>query len=177
MAHMAERLTCVLGLALAVTGCATVPLASAEDDARMKSFEVPPDAALVYLYRNEFFGNGVHMDVSLDGYPSGQTVWGTFMVWEVWPGHHRLLSQAENDAELDIVVAPGQRYFVWQEVKMGVLYARSRLHLVSEYEGRKGLRDCKLVRMRLPRPRPTQPMAPPVRPPAGPDSVAPTPSS
>lgn len=95
-----------------------------------------------------FAGYGVHMDVSLDGIPAGQTVWDSFMVWEVSPGQHYLLSKAENDSMIPIFVASGRRYFVWQEVKMGLLFARSELHQVSDPQGLSGVSECKLVQMR-----------------------------
>jgi len=162
---------CLLGLTL--WGCATVPMASVEEDLRVKNLAPPPDAALIYLYRNEFAGYAIHMDVSLDGIPAGQTVWDSFMVWEVSPGQHYLLSHAENDSMIPLFVQPGRRYFVWQEVKMGLFMARSELQLVPEPKGLSGVNDCKLVQMRsyprrapIPAP-PPAPMPPPAPAPGG----------
>src|SRR3954470_5007857 len=140
----------LLGLAV-LSGCATVPMASAEDSAQMKRLSVPSDAALVYLYRNEGMGAAVRMDVSLDGSPYGQTVASSYMVWRVPPGRHHLLSRAENDSELTLDVLAGRRYFVWQEVKMGVMFARSNLQQVPEQKGQSGVDECELVAMPLPR--------------------------
>lgn len=39
----------------------------------------------------------------------------------------------------------GQNLYVWQEVEMGVLMARTKRHLVDEEEGRKGVNECQLV--------------------------------
>jgi hypothetical protein len=136
-------------------GCATVPMASAEDDARMKRMSPPPDQGLVYLYRNEIFGSAVHMDVSMDGRLWGQTVANSFMVWQLRPGTHRLVSHTENDSEIEVDVLPGRRYFVWQEVKMGTMFARSRLQMVSEQQGQAAVNDCKLIKMPLPLPLPS----------------------
>jgi hypothetical protein len=152
--------TSLLWLAV-MSGCASVPMAAPEDSARMKRLPAPPDAALIYLYRNETIGYSVHMDVSLDERPYGQTVAKTFMVWEVPPGSHRLLSKAENDSAITLTVAPGGRYFLWQEVKMGLMYARSNLQLVSDARGQSGVDECELVKMPLPRPRAPRPPPPP----------------
>ena len=113
----------------------------------MKSLLAPPNAALVYLYRNESMGAAVKMAVLMDGANSGETVSKTYMVWQVVPGRHALVSKAENDSQIDLLAEPGRKYYVWQEVKMGILYARSKLQLVSAAQGAQGVNECKLVRM------------------------------
>lgn len=167
------------GLAV-LSGCATVPMAKEEDSARMKRLAAAPDSAVVYLYRNETMGYSVHMDVSLDDRPFGQTVAKTYMVWQVRPGQHRLLSHSENDSEITLTVLPGRRYFVWQEVKMGLMYARTELHEVSEAQGESGVDECALIMMPLPRPREPARPAPapvPVRAPVPSPAVPPPPTS
>jgi hypothetical protein len=61
------------------------------------------------------------------------------------PGEHKLITKAENDAILPLMVVAGRNYFVWQEVKMGLLAARANLQLVDEATGRKGVEECKLI--------------------------------
>jgi hypothetical protein len=158
----------LVGVALA--GCASVPMASAEDDARIKRLVPAADAGLIYLYRSEVFGAAIHMDVTMDGRYSGATVAKSFMIWEVAPGVHTLVSRAENDSPIQINVQPGGRYFVWQEVKMGLLSARSQLQQVSESEGLSGVGACKLIQMELPRRLPPPGAGPPpaAPPPPGP---------
>jgi hypothetical protein len=39
---------------------------------------------------------------------------------------------------------PSQAY-VWQEVKMGVMYARNKLTLVDEATGKAGVNECSLI--------------------------------
>lgn len=128
-----------------LTGCASVPMASVERDAQAKSFTVKSDKANIYVFRNESMGATVKMDVVLDGKPVGQTVAKTYMELEVTPGQHTLISKAENDDVLNVNTEAGKNYFVWQEVKMGILYARSLLHLSDEETGKAGVRECKLI--------------------------------
>ena len=139
----------LIALFLGLGACATVPLASLQEDARIKALAPPPNAALVYVYRNESFGAAVRMNVFLDGAYAGNTAAKTYLIWQVAPGHHRIASQAENDTVLDLVADPGRTYFVWQEVRMGVLSARSSLHLVPDNDGRAGVRECHLIAMPL----------------------------
>lgn len=133
-----------LGLML-LTGCASIPMASVEQDTQAKTFAVKPDKANIYLYRNESLGGAVRMDVLLDGKPVGKTSAKTYMKLEVAPGQHTLMSKAENDDVLNISTDAGKNYFVWQESKMGILYARNLLHLVDEKTGKAGVEECKLI--------------------------------
>jgi len=135
---------CIAGLAL-LTGCASVPMATPEQDSAAKSFAVKADKANVYVYRNESFGGAVKMPVLANGKSVGDTVAKTFIKLEVAPGTHTLVSKSENDAELKLDTVAGKNYFVWQEVKMGVWAARSKLNLVDEATGKEGVAECKLI--------------------------------
>lgn len=50
----------------------------------------------------------------------------------------RIYHKPENDATLILSTEAGKNYCVWQEVKMGLLMARSKLSQVSEEEGKQG---------------------------------------
>ena len=131
-----------------LAGCASVNMGSPEKDAAAKQFATTPGKAAVYVYRNETMGAAVSMDVSLDGASIGQTGAKTFLYKEVTPGKHTLVSKAENTDTLQFDAVAGAITYVWQEVKMGVLSARSKLKLVSETEGQKGVRESKLAETR-----------------------------
>ncbi|AMO95639.1 hypothetical protein CFter6_2980 [Collimonas fungivorans] len=85
------------------------------------------------------------MDVAIDGVPLGQTVSKTYLYKEVTPGKHVISSTAENTDSLEVDTKQGTLNYVWQEVKMGVLYARNKLHLVEVDEGKKGVLETKLA--------------------------------
>ncbi len=55
------------------------------------------------------------------------------------PGKHTITSEAENTATL-----AGKPTFVWQEVKTGVLSARSKLNLVDAEQGKAGVKESDL---------------------------------
>ena len=90
-------------------------------------------------------GAAVKMDVELDGKLVGQTVAKSYFALEVPPGKHTLISKAENDSVLDVIAEAGKNYFVWQEVKMGLMYARNKLQLVDEAIGKVGVAESKLI--------------------------------
>jgi hypothetical protein len=126
-----------------VSGCASVPMTSMDDDAKAKTFAVNGSKSNIYLYRNENFGGAIPLSVSLDGKTAGQTAAMTYFLWEVEPGNHEIASHAENVSTLKFTTEAGKSYYVWQEVKMGLWMARSLLQQVDEATGRKGVQECK----------------------------------
>jgi hypothetical protein len=121
-------------------------MASMERNAQAKMFSPPPAGkANIYVYRNESIGALVKMDVDLDGRTVGQTAARTFMMMEVTPGKHTLISKAENDSMLDVVAENGKNHFVWQEVKIGIMYARNKLQLVDDLTGKSGVDECEMI--------------------------------
>lgn len=130
----------------AMGGCASVPMASSQQDTAAKQFHAPADKSRIYLYRNETFGSAIKMAVSLDGKSMGQTGPHTYFMWDVAPGRHTIESLTENTPKLTLDTKPGQLYFVWQEVKMGFLSPRSALHKVDRQTGEKGVMECRLAK-------------------------------
>jgi len=135
----------VISAAVLASGCASVPMASPERDSAAKTFSVKPGKANIYVYRNESMGAAIKMELVLDGRLVGSTAAKTYVLLEVNPGKHTLISKAENDSVLSVAAAAGRNYFVWQEVKMGVLVMRSALQLVDEATGKAGVAECKLI--------------------------------
>ena len=141
-------------LLLLMAGCATVPMSSPAADAAAKQFKPVPDKSVLYVYRDESMGAAVRMDVKIDGETCGQTAADTYFRFVLPPGNHKITSVAENTDSVDIDMKPGQLYYVWQEVKMGVLYARSKLHVIGANKGQTDIRSCKLA---LPTPKKAPP--------------------
>ena len=144
---MRSRTCAVLAASLmALAGCASVPMGDIKKDAELKTFSPKADVALIYVYRNEFLLAAQRMYVEIDGRPLGQTAVKTYLVAEVSPGRHIVTSVLFERADsLEIEAVAGKLYYVWQEVKLGWEYPRTRLHLVSEEEGRKGVLECQLA--------------------------------
>lgn len=130
-------------VALLAAGCATVPMASLEDDTQAKTHTVRPGKSNIYVYRNETFGGAITMTVTLDGRVAGQSGPQTYYLFEVDPGTHEVSSIAENTSTVRLSTVAGRSYYLWQEVKMGFWMARSQLQQVDENTGRKGVAECK----------------------------------
>ena len=134
-----------LAAVVLASGCASVEMASSEMDTSAKSYAVKPNKANIYVYRNEVMGSALKMPVALNGRMVGDTASKTFLLLEVDPGSHTLVSKTENDATIKVDAVAGRNYFVWQEVKMGVFVARSNLQLVDEATGKAGVAECKMI--------------------------------
>ena len=137
--------TAFSGALLVLCACASVPMASAERDLAAKKFEVPPDEAHLYVYRDETFGAAIKLPVLVDGRHVGDTAPHTFLLVPVVVGPHVVVSKSEVDSELRFTAANGKAYFVWQEVKFGVFAARSELHLMKGKQGRAAVATCSLI--------------------------------
>jgi hypothetical protein len=136
----------VMTAALLMSGCASVPMASKSADAQAKQFAPSQQGmANLYIYRSEIIGAAIKMHVLVDGEHVGDTAAKTYIFKTLPAGSHTIVSKAENDTSLTIQMMAGHSYFVWQEVKMGVLYARSKLHLMDEAEGEAAVKDCDLA--------------------------------
>ncbi|WP_459950083.1 DUF2846 domain-containing protein [Denitratisoma sp. agr-D3] len=142
---MINKYLLISSICLTIAGCASVPMGDPAKDAALKNFTPQAGVSGVYIYRNESLGAAVKMDVEIDGKPVGQTVAKSYVYKELPPGKHMIVSKSENDDSLEINTLPGKLYYIWQEVKMGILYARTKLHLVDDEEGKKGVNETKLI--------------------------------
>ncbi len=140
-----KSLFTVVALTLSLVGCASVNMGDAKQDAALKTFSIASDKAGVYIYRNETIGAAIKMNVELNGQAIGQTAANTYLYKEIPPGKHTFTSKAENDSSIEVDAKPGTLLYIWQEVKMGVLSARSKLQLVDQAQGQKGVLATKLA--------------------------------
>lgn len=131
-------------ISLSLVGCASVNMGDAKQDAALKTFVIAKDKAGVYIYRNESMGAAIKMNVELDGQSIGQTASNTYLYKEVSPGKHTFTSKTENDSSIEVDAKPGTLLYIWQEVKMGLISARSKLHLVDQAQGQKGVLETRL---------------------------------
>ena len=140
-------LTALISSAL-LSGCASVPMGSKEQDAVLKTFPAPPtDSAGLYVYRNSFVGQALKKTIYVDGTYVGESANKTFFYKTLPPGNHKISTESEfsnNDLSLD--VESGKNYFVRQFIKMGVFVGGAGLELISEAEGKKDILKCKLAK-------------------------------
>ncbi|QWT18946.1 DUF2846 domain-containing protein [Bacillus sp. NP157] len=138
--------TAALAIAFTLAGCAPVHRVDRATSDKAKVFVPLTDKAVVYIYRNTILGAAISLGIDVDQTTVGSTGPDSFFKLALAPGKHTITSRGENTATLDIDVKAGQRYYVWQDVKIGFFIARTGLHQVSDAEGEKEVRSLKLLR-------------------------------
>ena len=81
----------------------------------------------------------------MNGQLLGKTGPKTFFELKVPPGTYVFTSSSENESRYTVEAEAGKQYFIWQEMKMGILYARNILQQVDESRGKAGVSECKLI--------------------------------
>ncbi|MFC7288355.1 DUF2846 domain-containing protein [Herminiimonas glaciei] len=129
-----------IAISLFLFGCAaTVPMESATKDAELKKFVPKDNLAGIYIYRSEEDAVSIKASIEIDGDYEGDLAAGTFLYKEVSPGKHTILSKAENKDCIELNADAGRLYYLWQDMKRGVFFARSKLSIVNEKEGQTGV--------------------------------------
>lgn len=103
----------------------------------------PAGKAQVFIFRDSAFGFAIQMEVFINDVSIGKTWAKSFLYGVLEPGHHTLMSKSENKAILELDVQAGQTYFVQQQVKMGALFARSKLVLMDADKAKKKMGKLK----------------------------------
>ena len=131
----ASRLLWVLLLA----GCASVPQASRESDAEAQDYLTHPNAATLYVYRNDLSGPVRNESVLyVDGRIIGATLAGAYFRIDTWPGDRVLHGYGYDQGMLKVSARSGEITFVSLNVTGGT----SRFTLVSPEAGKREIARC-----------------------------------
>lgn len=142
-----KLLTPMLAVCLFLSGCATVPMASKEEDAKLKTFQKPSEnKSGIYVYRNSFVGQALKKNIYINGVLIGESANKVFFFKEVEPGEVMLSTESEfSENNLTVKTEGGKNYFFEQYIKMGVFVGGAGLKAVSDTEGMKNVQECKLA--------------------------------
>lgn len=137
----------LIASSLALSGCASVPMASKAKDAELKRFELPTgDMAGLYIYRNSFVGQGLKKSVYIDGTLLGETANKVYFYQLITPGKHIVSTESEfSDNALSLDIKGGDNYFVEQYIKMGVFVGGAGLQVVDKAAGEKAVQESGLA--------------------------------
>ncbi len=138
-----KRLSVVLfALVLAgLSGCASVKM----QDASLKRAPADKKALVTFVRPAIFFGDGASVDLWDGTTFVGSMGAGKMIQYEVEPGKHVFIADAENFSYVDGELAAGKQYFIKANVFPGVLTARCALGVVKsdDTRGEGWLRDLK----------------------------------
>lgn len=129
---------------IALSGCTSVQKAAPTKDSAAKKFTAEANTSQVYLYRSEVLGAALSMPVTVDGKLAGKTGPKSFFKFNLPAGKHTFTSQ-DKASVLDVTTENGKIYYIWQEVKMGAFSGGSKLQLVDEATGQKGVKASVLI--------------------------------
>ena len=120
------RLLCAAIAVAALGSCVSVPQASPARDAEAKQFGTHPNAATIYVYRNDFTSH-LFEDSTLfiDERLIGGTLPGTFFRVDVRAGDHVLHGHGYDQGRLGLTTRAGEAYFVALNVSNNTSYFRT----------------------------------------------------
>jgi hypothetical protein len=134
-------------------GCASVKMASKEEDTALKNFNLPPsDKAGLYIYRSSFVGQALTKDVYVDSVFIGETANGVYFYLEIPPGTHTISTQSEfGDNSVMFEAEGGKNYFAEQYMKIGVFVGGAGIEMVDEKTGMQQVLNCELAARQEPK--------------------------
>jgi hypothetical protein len=155
----------IVGVAMIVAGCATVPMGDSHDDSILKSFPTRAAVAGLYIYREQaLYASAVAITVDVDGNPIGQTAIKTYLYTEVPPGLHTISSRSIGPHvpdSIEIQTVAGRNYFILQDMVLNLAALQTKLRLVGEAEGKRGVLATNLAQSTTRMPAmPQAPMSP-----------------
>ena len=134
----------LVAAAIAVlSGCASVPTPEVmkSETAGFTLPKLPEQGkAIVYVVRPSGLGGLIRFNVFLnDQEPNSEMGFNRgsqYIYFNVPPGEHKLLSKAENWAEISFSAKAGDIIFVQQDTSMGIIMARNSLSMIEELPGK-----------------------------------------
>ena len=103
--------------------------------------KLPEDGkAVIYVIFAQPWYKGIRFDVFIDNQEPkseiGHNMGGQYIYFDLIPGEHKILSKAENWADINVAVKAGDIIFIQQEPYTGLLNARNKLLNLQDYEGK-----------------------------------------
>lgn len=137
------KLSVLFFVLFALLGCASLPRPD-EMKSEVAGYQLPrlPEdgKAIVYVIFEESWYKGIRFDVFIDDKEpesaAGYNMGGQYIFFNLTPGEHKILSKAENWAEINVSAKAGDVIFIRQEPYTGFLNARNKLSTLQEYEGK-----------------------------------------
>jgi hypothetical protein len=138
----------VLGALFLAVGCASTTQMVPLPDQR-KRVENPGYARIYVMRAYNFFGSGASCLIKDGdkeiGYPGNNG----YLCWEREPGKIIILGKGANTAVLDLTAEKNMVYYIQQFMTMGAFSACNSLNLLSEYQGKELLKQCKPPTVKL----------------------------
>ena len=139
----------LLAATLVVSGCATVEMAPSNSSSQSKEFNAPSQGkAGIYIYRDSFMGKMLKKDIWINGKCLGESGPDVFFYTEVEGGRtHKIETESEfSPNAMTLTAEPGQKYFIRQYTKVGLLVEGANLERVSEARGKAAIAKLNMAK-------------------------------
>lgn len=138
-----------LAVALLISGCASVEMASKAESAKAKEFNPPAQGkAGVYIYRDSYVGKALKKDIWIDGQCIGESGPDVFFYTEVEGGKaHKIDTESEfSPNTFGLMFETGKNYFIRQFIKMGVFVGGAGLEQIPEEQGKAAVAKLEMAK-------------------------------
>jgi hypothetical protein len=139
----------LLAASLVVSGCATVEMEPQNSSSKSKAFNAPSQGtAGLYIYRDSFMGKMLKKDIWINGKCLGESGPDVFFYTEVEGGKkHKIETESElSPNAMELMVEPGQKYFIRQYTTVGLLVEGANLERVSEARGKAAIAKLNMAK-------------------------------
>jgi hypothetical protein len=135
--RLSSRAALMLAPLLVLAGCASVPMETAQEDARGKQFTPPPsDKGSLYVYRRGFMGATVVIPVTIAGSLRTELAPDTWVWLQGAPASIDIkCTGTDGGADMAVNVGPGETRFVEVAFRPGLLGSRCTLLEVPAAQG------------------------------------------
>ncbi len=130
-----------------ISGCASVPMASINQDTAMKTFAPPSsDKAGLYIFRDTFRGQGMKKKIYIDGVELAESANKVYFYIALTPGTHTI-STADNydNHKVTFTAESGKNYFAEQFIEMRLTDSLAGIKMVSDAAGKAGVLQSNLA--------------------------------
>ncbi len=133
---------------LFLVGCASVPMATVEQDRFRKTFKKPSsNRSGLYVYRNTIVGAAIIKSVYIDEYELGETANKVYLYKEITPGEHELSTDSEfGYYTIKFKAHGGENHFAALCLRVGTMAGGAGLKMVTQEVGQEGVLQCRLAK-------------------------------
>ena len=116
---------------IALSGCGPRHMVAKDPCPDVRGVVAPKGKAALVVGRTTIFGGGVNIENYLDKKFIGTTKGHSFFISPVEPGLHYVTARAENFDSVLLNFEPDKTYYLQNEIRMGVLFARTKYEVVD----------------------------------------------
>ena len=138
----------LLACVAALTGCASVNMASDAASDAAKTFKVPPAGrAGLYVYRDSALGGALTKDIFVNGECLGKSAPNVFFYKELRGNQkYKLSTESEfSPNDIELTLASGKNHYVRQYITMGLLAGGAKLEVVPDDVGKAAIAKLKMA--------------------------------